>query len=105
VPAHPDPTNPRELQSPAVDPHPVAVLLETEGGEAVAATEPRVTDPIRRLPPRHGLLGHFDPAKERVEGLLHVGADALQDMAVDALGERVDPLVDLDRPELFVFGD
>jgi hypothetical protein len=79
MPADSDAADAAHLQPPAVQPKPVAVLLEPVAGEPSAALEARVAGLVPRPLSRR---------KNTVEGALHVGDDQLQNVAVDVGSER-----------------
>ena len=74
-PMHADAPNLGEDEEAVVKPRTIAVLLEGEGVDAVAALEPWETR----------LLAPLDATKERLVGLIKPGKHILQDVAMDGL--------------------
>src|SRR5208337_2712608 len=102
VPADGDPADAGELQATALPSillwarlEAVAVFLEAEPGEAVPPLEARIT----------GVLAGLDPAKERLECLVQIGHDVLEDVAVDVQRIRASGFLDLDLAKLHGLGD
>ena len=95
VPADGDPADAREFEAAAVDLEPVAVLLEAEPRESIPALEPRVA----------GILPGLDPAEERLERLVQIGHDVLEDVAVDVQRVGAGGFLDLDLAKLHGLGD
>ena len=102
VPANGDPADAGELQATALPSillwarlEAVAVFLEAEPGEAVPPLEARIT----------GVLAGLDPAKERLECLVQIGHDVLEDVAVDVQRIRASGFLDLDLAKLHGLGD
>src|SRR5690348_8620552 len=95
MPAHGNAANAEQTQASAIDLEAVSRLLQAKGVKAILPLEARVA----------GALSRLDAAEERLESLVEIGHDDLEDVAVNLGGEGVVDLVDLDATQLLHLAD
>src|SRR5271165_3649532 len=95
VPADGDPADAKEVEATAIDLKAVAVLLVAEPRESIPDLEPGIA----------GILPGLDPAKERLERLVQVGHDVLENVAVDVQSIGTGGFLHLDLAKLNGLGD
>lgn len=95
MPADRNPPNPRQPQPPPIDLEAIPIFLEAETGEPIPSLKARIAWCVACL----------HAPEERLEGLVQIGNNHLQDMAVDVLGVEVERFLNLHLRELLVFSD
>ena len=95
MPADGNPADAGEVQATAFDLEAVAVFLEAEPRESVPDLEPGVAR----------ILTGLDPAEERLERLVQIGHDVLENVAVDVQRIRASGFLDLDLAKLHGLGN
>ena len=95
VPAHSYPTNAGQAQTSAINREPVPFLLESERAKAVSSLKAGI--------PR--CLSRPDTAKECLKRLVEIGDNDLKNVTVNADGEGIVGLVNLDAAKLFHLAD